>query len=420
MSQKAWSYPVCRPGWILALVLSVVGSTHLPAQTFTVLHTFTGHPDGGGPFAGVILDSSGNVYGTTNFGGVSGVGTVFRVDAGGRESVLHNFSLSGGDAHSPVSGLIRDAASSLYGTTIGGGQNDDGAIYRITKLGKEKVLHSFANDTNGLQPWSDLVFDRDGNAYGTTYQGGDPSCQQFNWCGVVFRLSRGGKYTVLHAFSGPDGAYPLAGVILDDKGNIYGTTSFGGTGPCVQFRTVITGCGVVFKLDRKGKLTVLHSFAGGLDGQCPAGDLVRDADGNLYGTTAGNTLLFNCDFGPLSIQYGTVFKVDKHGNERVQHVFSNNGTDGVYPHAGLIRDAKGNLYGTTIGGGTSGYGTVFKVDGHGTTTVLYGLNGTTDGGLPLSRLARDKAGNLYGTTVLDGDPSCNQGSGCGTVFEVSP
>ena len=112
--------------------------------------------------------------------------------------------------------------------------------------------------------------------------------------------------------------------------------------------------------------------------------------------------------------------MDKHGNERVLHVFSNNGTDGVYPHAGLIRDAKGNLYGTTIGGGTSGYGTVFKVDGHGTTTVLYGLNGTTDGGLPLSRLARDKAGNLYGTTVLDGDPSCNQGSGCGTVFEVSP
>jgi uncharacterized repeat protein (TIGR03803 family) len=389
----------------------------LPAQTFTVLHTFTGQPDGGGPFAGVILDSSGNVYGTTNFGGVSGVGTVFRVDAGGRESVLHNFSLSGGDAHSPVSGLIRDAAGSLYGTTIGGGQNDDGAIYRITKLGKEKVLHSFANDTNGLQPMSDLVFDKDGNAYGTTFQGGDPSCQQFNWCGVVFRLSRNGKYTVLHAFSGPDGAYPVAGVILDVDGNLYGTTSFGGTGSCIKFRTSITGCGVVFKLDRKGKLTVLHNFTGGSDGQCPVADLIRDAAGNLYGTTSGDVAGSDCDSGPPHQWYGTLFKIDKKRKETVLHNFAYNGTDGTYPQAALLREANGDLYGTTTGGGSAGGGgTIFKLSGSGTETVLYNFTATTDGAHPLSRLVRDKAGNLYGTTLHYGDPIC----GCGTVFEVSP
>ncbi len=382
-----------------------------------MLHAFTGQPnDGDQPFAGVVLDPRGNVYGTTDSGGDDNVGVVFDVTRSGTETILYSFSLSGGDAGSPQAALVRDAKGNLYGTTLNGGQNQVGAIFRVRKSGKEEVLYSFTYPGPGSDPTSDLVLDRKGNLYGTTWSGGDPNCQNFDYCGVVFKLSKSGKYTVLHSFSGPEGAHPVGGVILDEQGNLYGTASHGGTGSCILQQGGFRGCGTVFKLDRKGKLTVLHNFTGGSDGQCPLGDLVRDEEGNLYGTTFGNLPGPNCWFTPPHNQYGTVFKIDKHGKETVLHNFAYNGTDGTYPVAGPARDAQGNLYGTSLGGGSACCGTVFKVDSMGTETVLYNFTGTTDGGHPLSRPILDMAGNLYGTTEFYGDPTC----GCGTVFKLSP
>ena len=344
------------------------------------------------------------------------MGTVFKVTGSGTETVQYSFAASGGDAEHPLAGLVRDGKGNWYGTTWNGGANQDGAIFRVSKSGKEKVLYSFVYSPSGSDPLADLALDGDGNLYGTTWSGGNPNCQGFDYCGVLFRLSKTGKYTVLHTFSGPDGAYPLAGVILDDQGNLYGTTAFGGTGDCNG-----RGCGTVFKLDRKGKLTLLHNFAGGSDRECPKGDLVRDAGGNLYGTTEGNLPGDICYVGPpLQDLYGTVFKVDKFGKETVLHNFVGNDIDGVFPEAGLVRDPEGNLYGTTNSGGPAGAGTVFKVNTGGTETVLYSFMGTTDGSYPVSRLARDKRGNLYGTARLSGDFSCDYPAGCGTVFKLSP
>jgi uncharacterized repeat protein (TIGR03803 family) len=362
----------------------------------------------------MVLDFSGNVYGGTVYGGEYDLGTVFKVSGSGGETVLHSFSGSGGDSEHPRAGLVRDAKGTLLGTTWNGGTNQDGSIFRVSRSGTAKTLYSFVLGPDGDHPLADLVLDRNGNAYGTTFQGGNENarCWLTGYCGVVFELSKSGKYTVLYRFSGSDGANPLAGVILDDYGNLYGTTSNGGTGDCHGL-----GCGTVFKLDRKGKLTVLHNFAGGSDGECPAGDLVRDAVGNLYGTTEGNNLADTaCNVGFPWNQYGTLFKVDKFGKETVLHNFVNNRVDGVYPQAGLARDAKGNLYGTTTTGGSKEGGTIYKVDSRGTETVLYNFLGTTDGYSPMSRLARDKKGNLYGTAVGGGDPSCY----CGTVFKLSP
>jgi uncharacterized repeat protein (TIGR03803 family) len=341
------------------LLLGMVSNAS--AQTFTVLHAFTGQPnDGARPWAGVVLDSAGNLYGTTYNGGTYNLGTVFKVAASGAETLLYSMPESGGPGP-PQAGLVRDARGNLFGTTRKGGRNQDGAVFRVSNSGKEQVLYDFVYGPNGSEPLADLVLDRGGNLYGTTWSGGNANCQGFDFCGVVFKLSKSGKYTVLHRFSGPDGAYPLAGVTLDEEGNLYGTTSVGGSGPCKIFKGASMGCGTVFRLDRKGKLTVLHSFTGGSDGQCPSGDLVRDASGNLYGTTFGNLPGPDCDFGPPHQQYGTVFKIDKHGKETVLHNFTYNGTDGTYPEAGLVRDAEGNLYGTTSGGGSAGGGgTMFK------------------------------------------------------------
>jgi uncharacterized repeat protein (TIGR03803 family) len=209
-------------------------------------------------------------------------------------------------------------------------------------------------------------------------------------------MAKTGKLTVLYSFKGAsDGENPYDGVVLDPAGNLYGTT-FGAFG--IDY-------GTVFKLNTAHKEKVLHAFTGGADGGYPYyGGLVRDAAGNLYGTTS---------FGGAYQYFGTVFKVNKAGRQKVLYSFTG-GADGGQPNASVILDSAGNLYGTTVGGGAAGHGTVFKLDKAGTETVLYSFMGGTDAAAPNADLLRDAAGNLYGTSIAGGT------SGGGTVFKLTP
>ncbi|HXM22471.1 MAG TPA: choice-of-anchor tandem repeat GloVer-containing protein [Terriglobales bacterium] len=391
----------------ILLVLPLIAIPSARAQTFTVVHKFTGGQDGAEPPAPVFRDTTG-IYGVTEYGGSFNYGTVFRMDAAGKETVLHSFL--GGEGLWPVGGLIRDAAGNLYGTTLDGGTPEGGAcahgcgtVFQRDKTGKQTVLYAFTGGTDGGQPNAALIRDAAGNLYGTTQFGGDTSCYVGLGCGVVFKLDKAGNETVLYRFTdGTDGKIP-EGVVRDAAGNLYGTTYDGGT----FFH------GAVFKLDKNGKLTVLYSFTGGADSGDPKGPLIRDRSGNLYATT----------YGVGSQGYGVVFKLDTGGKLTVLYSFTG-GSDGEYPSS-LVLDSSGNLYGTALGGGDGtgcyygGCGTVFKVDSEGKQTVLHSFKGN-DGELPIG-LIMDGAGNLYGTTLGGGKGSkCSYYHGCGTVFKLTP
>jgi uncharacterized repeat protein (TIGR03803 family) len=246
------------------------------------------------------------------------------------------------------------------------------------------VLYRFTGGADGENPVAGVVRDAAGNLYGTT------GC---NFCvsgfGSVFKVDKNGKETTLHSFTGgTDGGNPNASLVRDAAGNLYGTAFSGGA----------FGGGTVFKVDTTGDFTVLYSFAAyPNDGEAPFAGLIRDAEGNLYGTTSSGGVYFD----------GTVFKLDASGNETVLHSF--NGTDGLLPFAGLVADAAHNLYGTTFQGGTFGGGTVFKLDAAGTETVLHSFSK----GNPSAVLLRSAAGNLYGTAAVGGS------TGSGAVFKLS-
>jgi uncharacterized repeat protein (TIGR03803 family) len=402
--------PVANTALTLAvmLVVGIVLTPSVQAQTFSVLHSFTGTPDGSEPIAGLVMDDAGNLYGTTQLGGSSNGGTVFKVDTTGKETVLYNFT-DVGTGLSPESNLVRDKAGNLYGTTSQGGGtewcegNGCGTVFKVDTTGKGIVLYSFkGGTTDGCGPYGGLVRDREGNLYGTTV-----TCGVSN-LGTVFRVSTSGKETVLHSFSGTDGAYPeLTSLIIDAKGNLYGVAYAGGDLSCGGGH----GCGVVYKLSKRGTLTVLYSFAGGADGAAdgchPQGTPFMDEKGNLYGTT----LLCG------SANEGIVWKLNKTGKETVLYSFTGTvtGGDGEFPEAGVIMDAKGNLYGTTIQGGTSGdAGTVYELNEKGTLTRLHSFHGEPDGAAPWGGLIRDTKGNLYGACYLGGSDHN------GTVWKLTP
>jgi len=280
-------------------------------QNESVLHKFTGSPDGWNPEALLVGDEDGNVYGTTYEGGADNWGTVFKVGPAGRETILHTFNgpPEGGDGAGPYASVIRDDVGNLYGVTFAGGAYGAGAVYEVTRGGEEMLLYSFSG-ADGAQPDSVLLLDSSGNLYGTTENGGNDQCGGTG-CGVVFRLSpqAGGGWTesVLYAFCSltgcTDGESPLAGpLVMDAAGNLYGTTIFGGA----HRNCNGDGCGVVFKLDPGGNETVLHSFTGSTDGALPWAGVVRDAAGNLYGTTLnGGDLKCLPKYGGC----GVVFKI---------------------------------------------------------------------------------------------------------------
>jgi uncharacterized repeat protein (TIGR03803 family) len=385
------------------LVLALVAIRSAAAQTFTVLHKFTGGWDGVGP-GGVIRDARGNLYGITGAGGSFNFGTVFEIDQSGKETVLHNFA--GVDGLWPISRLIRDQAGDLYGTTPDGGTPEGGkcthgcgTVFRVDKTGKQTVLHAFKGGADGAYPNS-LVRDKTGSTYGTANGGGNASCS--GGCGMVFKLDTTGKLTVVFGFTGgADGENPYS-LLRDKVGNFYGLNGSG-------------RYGAVFKLDTAGKVTLLYSFTGGADGGYPV-SLFRDGEGNFYGITSEGGDLSSC--APYGC--GVVFKLDTPGKLSVLYSFVG-GTDGEYPSS-LVRDTAGNLYGTTYGGGTgtgcfeTGCGTVFKVDTGGTETVLHTFV-RSDGGWP-SGLTVGSDGSLYGTTINGGKRDCIYG--CGVVFKLTP
>jgi uncharacterized repeat protein (TIGR03803 family) len=270
-------------------------------------------------------------------------------------------------------------------------------VFKLTRSGRESVLYSFEGFMGGYPEGntaSALIMDSDGNLYGTTRYGGSGNCD--DGCGTVFKLTPSGAMKVLHSFAGSpaDGSDPRAGLIIDVAGNLYGTTSEGGT----------SGHGAVFKITAAGAESVLYSFGRPpVDGDYPASRLTMDSAGNLYGTTW---------FGG-SHNEGTVFKLTSSGVESVLHSFPGGPFDGVDPVAGLMMDGAGSLYGTTSKGGASGHGTVFKISPAGAESVLYSFAGPPlDGNYPVAGLTMNSHGDLYGTTSGGGSHYW------GTVFEI--
>jgi uncharacterized repeat protein (TIGR03803 family) len=401
----------------------------------TLLHRFKSSPDGASPEAGLVLDTAGNLYGTTVAGGAdpscpggydTGCGTVFEMAASGKERVLYSFA-GKPDATSPFAGLLVGKQGNLFGTTSNGGNVYQcyaygglgcGTVFKIDASGRETLLYEFKGNfgtgkADGQGPMGGLTADAAGNLYGTTPFGGKEQS------GTIFTITKRGREKVLYSFTGgPDGARPYSGVIRDSSGNLYGVAYFGGRGQCVG------ECGTVFELDRSGSLTILYQFKGKKDGGNPHGGLVMDAAGTLYGT-AQNFGDLQCNKRGGNPGCGTVFKLDPASKKfTVLHAFAGS-PDGATPNETLTIDKKGNLYGTASFGGdmscNGGYscGVAFEVDKSGRESLLYSFaGGAQDGEVPYGGLVRDATGNLFGTTVSGGMGPCSQG--CGIVFKLTP
>ena len=353
-----------------------------PAQTYQVIHTFSGDAAGGFPGKWLVVDSSGNVYGTTIAGGILNNGTVFKVNKNGVLSTIYSFA-GRPDGVAAFGRLLRDGWGNIYGTTSnGGGLADAGSVFRLDRTGSESVLYGFAGRPDAANPEEGMVRDSAGNLYGTTNRGGAIDA------GTVFKLDAAGHETVLHSFGGPEGSYPQGPVVFD-SGNLYGTVPNAAAGGCV------------YQIDKSGNFRVLYTFRGGADGHAPTSILVLDELKNIYGVTS--------DGGTHG--FGTVFKLEKTGKKTTLYNFKG-GWDGKWP-SGLIRDESGNLYGTMGAGGDSNQGTIFKLDRSGHKKVLYRFRGGKDGAYPYGGVVRDSSGNLYGTTYWGG--AYNQG----TIYKLS-
>ena len=375
---------------VVGLLAGSFLSQPVRAQTNNVLYIFAGDPDGNSPSSGLLRTSSGDLYGTTVYGGTYGAGSVFKLSESGEETVLYSFT-GGADSGYPQSNgsLIQDKSGNLFGVAWGGSLVS-GVVFKLSPHGNLTVLHTFGSD--GDSPLGGLTRKADGNFYGTAYFSASGA-------GVVFRLTPGGKYKVLYEFTGgADGGGPAGDLLLDHDGNLHGSATFGGA----------FGRGAIFKVTPAGKETVLHSFTGA-DGYIPVG-LLRDASGTFYGMTQ-----LGGEYG-----VGVAFRLSREGMYKVLHSFGG-ADDGAYPTASLIRDSGGNLYGTTLFGGTYGAGNVFELTPAGTETVLYNFTGGADGGYPFGgNLVRDASGTLYGTASNGGsfDGPC-EGFGCGVVFSLT-
>jgi uncharacterized repeat protein (TIGR03803 family) len=400
-----------------------------------ILFDFSGGNDGANPNGNLVFDSAGNLYGTALLGANSGCpdysyqdngcGTVFKLSpgkGGWKEHTLYRF-IGHKDGGIPIGGVVLDSAGNVYGAASTKGIAGAGTIFKVSSepgnRWKETTVYGFTSG-DGSTPEAGLVSDSEGNFYGTTSSGGYGSQYCEGCLGTVVKLSRDAKghwsRSLLYGFKGGnDGAGPT-GLILDQAGNLYGTTEGGGSSQ---------NLGTVFEVSNiSGHWTekVLYSFQIMPDGGNPNGALIFDSSGNLYGTTE-----FGGTYG-----YGTVYKLSPSSGggwtESVLYSFHGS-SDGGAPKGGLIFDSAGNLYGTTIEGGEncSGYGcgVVFELSPSSagwTETVLYAFTGATDGANPYSGLVVDSFGNLYGTTLYGGDPNCYGGDnngGCGTVFELS-
>ena len=384
-----------------ALAVSIDGAC--AKTSFEVLYSFMGGSDGETPDAGLIMDSSGNLYGTTMYGG-NEYGTVFKLAPDGTESVLHAFAPYL-DGSNPEAKLLADKAGNLYGTTSAGGDKGSGTVFKLAPDGSETILYSFCTQQNcadGSDPVAELIADKHGNFYGTTWTGGSDFAS-----GTVFELAPDGEEKVLHSFTNEngDGALPEAGLLADKAGNLYGTTCYGGE----------AGFGTVFKLAPDGTETVLHAFEGTSDGAYPQATLIADGSGNFYGTTSeGGATGTGCPKDGC----GTIFKLAPDGTETILHVFTGAPADGAKPLGVLIADKTGNLYGTTEIGGRSfncylDCGIVFRISSVGKEAILHTFTSGRNGDWPAAGLIRGN-GYLYGTTTGQGEYPV----GNGNVFKL--
>jgi len=379
------------------------------AQTFSVIHSFTGS-DGAYPEAGVTI-RAGSLYGTTSAGGSNSAGTVYQsMPVGPNWFTLPIFSFNGSDGEVPMGRVIFGPDGHPYGTTqIGGGENAGLVFDLIPPLTicktascpwKQNIVYTFQGHDDGQEPSGDLVFDQQGNIYGTTFAGGNPSA------GTVYELmppippNNKWTKTILHNFMFSDGANPKSGVILDGNGNLFGTTSQGGSDG---------NNGTVFELiNGTWEEKILYNFQNGNDGRSPVAGLAFDSSGNLFGATAWGG----------SGGGGTVFELSPQGDSWVfTLLYSFSGEVNCGPNASLDFGPDGALYGTTNCDGAHGLGNVFKLantQNGWVYTSLYDFTGGSDGSEPVSNVAFDANGNLYGTTEYGGS------SNRGVVWMIKP
>jgi uncharacterized repeat protein (TIGR03803 family) len=449
---------------IIAVAIVCAASAANAQTTQKVLHDFAG-TDGGYPVGNLISDSAGNLYGAAGIGGeqntsgcypsypgfASYCGTIFKLTksaSGWTTSVLHEFT-GGSDGGNPAAGLIFDSAGNLYGTTAAGGDcpyaYGCGVVYELSPTASgpwtETVLYSFQCGNDGCSSESPLVFDSSGNLYGTASGGGNGSCGLGVPCGVVFKLSPSSNApwteTVLYNFQGfSDGETPAGPVVFDSKGNLYGTTSFGGSVDDLCGYPFY-GCGLVSQLSPNSSgewtKTTLYTFNGGVGGAYAADGLIIDSKGTLYGVTTAGGVRQWCGDNRIT-GCGVIYALRQNSSggwrESVLLTFQPGGAGGQLPNGGLTLDAAGNLYGTANKGVTSqsgkGAGVVFELspgsNNSWNETVLYTFPGSdTKGSDPVSSPILDSAGNIFGTTSFGGTLSYPYCDGtCGVVYEVTP
>ena len=394
------------PNFILAAIVALVVTvtiTSAQTQNFNELHQFTGGTDGAFPEGAVVRDAAGNLYGTTTLASGGVVGTVYKIDSTGTETILLRFNVTNGSG--PASPLILDEAGTLYGIA-NSGPAGGGVIYKLLPTGEQTLLHSFAGGANlkPKTPSGGILRDKLGNILGSTEFGGSSNCPL--GCGTIFRLNSAGKLALLHKFIGTDGSQPFGPFVQDTAGNLYGVAQFGGDLACPDPQVAGQGCGTVFKLSKKRVLTVLHTFEGGTDGATPQAGLFLDVAGNVFGATMrGGTS-----------EKGTLFKISSNGTYTVLHRFAGS-HEGMTPNGGLVIDEAGNLFGTAQAGGDQGFGTLFRLTPTGVLSVVHTFTGQDDGAFPLAGLIRDDTGHFFGTAFRNFLPQTVQG---GNVFEVRP
>jgi uncharacterized repeat protein (TIGR03803 family) len=429
MTRKLFRATISKGLAVLTVTLTaalVLAPGAWAASKYKILYNFTGGADGSTPYAGLTLDSSGNLYGTTSAGGASGDGTIFKLtknsDGSWTESVLYSFA-GGTDGVTPWAGVTFDARGNLYGTTQYGGASSVGTVFKLTPNSDgtwaESVLYSFTGGSDGANPFYGVIFDATGALYSATSAGGSQSM------GVVYKLTPNSDgswtYGALHSFTGgQDASYPLYGgkLTFDTAGNLYGATSDGvdAQGNCPSGND----CGSIFELtpqsDGSWKEQVIFRFQGGqgAPGRKPLSPVMFDSAGHLYGNSGGG-----------GSWYGGVFRLTLGAKgtwtKDVLHAFKGN-QDGAYPNSGVVSDTAGNLYGTTALGedldGACCFGQVFKLIPHShgwSKQTLHRFQGSPrDGSNSGFPVVLDTVGNLYGTTNDGGAHSA------GVVFEFTP
>jgi uncharacterized repeat protein (TIGR03803 family) len=399
MKKLTWRHTACAVS-----MLCVTAAIAAPAQNFRVLADFN-QVDGATARSSMEQGTDGNLYGTTLAGGTNNAGTVFKVSTTGVLTTLYNFCAQAycTDGSGPTPSLALGNDGNFYGTTQSGGNPNGycyiygcGTVFKITPAGKLTILHALlGGSTEGANPYAGLVHATDGNFYGTTAWGGKGAY------GTIFRVTPSGTFTTIYSvcsqYGCADGSNPVAPLIQASDGNLYGSTQYGGS--------ITYGDGTIFKITLDGALTTLYSFDGLADGASPAGALVQGRDGNIYGTTAAGGNNAACDDG-----CGTIFSVNSDGALTTLYQFK--GTDGMNPNGGLVQAADGSFYGLAGFGGGYTWGTAFKITPQGELTLLHAFDPTA-AAYPDAALVQATNGNFYGTTDQGG---LDCGAGCGTVF----